>query len=156
MKLLVVFLLSCFSTWFCVKSDVMLLDATKYSYAGGRKESGKGTAYTFTLKIKNTTKTPAITSLYIKSDTQIFKSTNTAPFILFTPNKNDSTVVEVSLNRHWVPDASGTMVESDGTKKVDNFPIKWDGEALIEYQLSGKKYYLKVEKIRFLPTQNYQ
>lgn len=156
MKLVLVILFSCIASWFCSKPALVLVDATQYSYAGGRKESGKGMAYTFLLKSFNSKQNPQITNIYFKNSKQIVKTSDASAISVSKNGESDTSAIEVTVRRHWVQNATGTMVESEGTQVVADYPIKYSGEALIEYQVKDKKWYLKVDKIRLLPSQNYQ
>jgi hypothetical protein len=143
--LLFIFLLP-FSTMFA-QSDFEVLEATKQSWGGGRMCTGFGTHYRITFIPTFSSKKMSIDSLWVADRyypvTQFIKGN----FVIEEFEANDTLTFQVAFRDYW----SGCVPENyRADYNVAIPPMKYDGEALIEYTLKEDKKFFVIKKLKEL------
>lgn len=147
MKYLLFILSLLFIFPFCLK-DFDVLEATSQKWTGGTPDSGKGTNYAVTMLAKTNHENLQIDQLWIGDNfykVQPYKRTQNRRDTSFV--KNDTIFIQANLL--FQPDQKGVMLEVKNYENIEK-PCDYDGEALIGYELKGKRKYKEIEKLKQL------
>ncbi len=125
--------------------------ATKQDYHGGIPSAGYGTRYTIILKAKTDYTHLSIDKLYVGHTQLDIRILDKKRNINNQFMKGDT--LYLFAVKHTRTDRSGNALAEQQWKKIE-FPVNFDGEALLLYYLNSKERYLKIKKLKKLSTEN--
>lgn len=120
---------------------LILVDATQQKWIGGHPSSGSGERYVVFMKL-NSTENIEVTKLWINKEEVFFELQNYRMLLNRAATKGD-TIAAIYNPRYHNEKPELNPVEKSKTCKSKN-------QALVEYSINQKKYYLKVKKFRIL------
>ena len=138
-SVLIILIQFCF--WFANPGLEISL-AEKQDYAGGRAASGHGTKYNITVKAKTKHKKLIIEGVWLKGSTYF-------PVKVYDKfGKKDSEFKKgdelfIAFRKHIKTNNQGQAIEQ---ATQQNAPIKYQGEALLQYKLRGKTKYIAIKQ----------
>lgn len=153
MKTLLMLILLCCFGWF-QSPTLKIISATEQEWRGGRKESGKGINYMFTMLAGESSENLKFEKIYIKemcfNAVVYHQKSDLSQHSDF--KKNDTLILQI--NRQWLPIEGNLSEQKNYTDEKPKIEMK--GEAMIQYTLKGKRYYQVITKIEKLKAEQYQ
>ena len=129
------------SFWF-TNPGLQVSSAEKQDYASGRAASGYGTKYNITVRAKTSYKKLVLQGVWIR-DKAYFSVKAYDNYGKKDPEFKNGDELFITFRKHIKTNQMGQPIAQPTVQKA---PIKYKGEALLQYKLRGKTKYIAIKQ----------
>jgi hypothetical protein len=152
-SLIILVFVSCLGVFSSV--PIKFVSATKYDWAGGRKEGGKGTKYTFHFVAGKSSELLKLNCIYLGKKCYDIEAFKIEKDNSWNKSFKSSDTLIINISQTWMRNEKDEFVEVQNFQ-IKNPPIQFKGDALLEYSYKNKKNYVIIPKIQNTQNQQYQ